>query len=56
MDYHFVTTFDKGGLCHFGMTDEQKKNQLPFTKDMHKQMHDGREGFMGWIGHGGSVM
>jgi len=23
---------------------------------MHEQMHDGREGFVGWIGHGGSVM
>jgi len=56
MDYNLATTFDRGGFCHFGMTEEQKIKLLPFTVNMHEQMHEGREGFRGWIGHGGSVM
>ena len=55
-DYHLFMNMSAGGLCKFGMDEEQKSKQKAFAKAMHSHMHDGREDFWGWIGHGGSIM
>ena len=54
-DNNFKSIFDQGGNCYFGMTDETLKSAQKFSHQMLIDMHKGREGFIGWIGYGGSV-
>ena len=48
-------TFDQGGNAYYGITDEILKSTKPFNHQMTIDLHKGREGFIGWMGYGGSV-
>ena len=49
------TVFSKGGCNHFGF-EPMLKTCNPQTLDAYSNLNSGREGFIGWIGFGGSVM
>ena len=47
--------FSTGGNTHYEMTDQIMASTKPFNKACALNAHIGREGFIGWMGFGGSV-
>ena len=50
-------TFSKGGVCKLGpATDEENQMmQGDLTRTLQKRFVNGRTGYIGWVGFGGSV-